>query len=99
MQLHGSTYTDKNNSKYEIFTRFSRAVQDIECQLIRFQIYYKDSTYACDTLFPYRFIKKYSISEDQTEKICFQKVCRAIDNNIREYCSILIGKEDVEPYL
>ena len=96
MQLRKSIYRAENNEVYEIFTRFFRPVPDISCQLLRFQIYFGDKTFACDTLISDRIIKQFGLSEKHIEEICRRKVCHALESNLDEYCSIVVGSSDIE---
>lgn len=96
MQMRRSTYSGINNELYEIFLKFWRHVSDMNCQLLRFQIYYKDITFACDTIISDELIARYELLNEQVERICLQKIYRALDYNLNEYCSIKIGIDDVE---
>ncbi len=99
MKLPSNTYRAHNKKTYEIFTQFSRPVPDIECRLYRFQIYVDEETFACDTFISYSLIEKYQLSDKRAEEFCYQKLCRALDANLNEYCSIIVGRGDVEPFI
>lgn len=96
MQLQKSIYRAENNEVYEIFTRFVRPVPDISCQLLRFQIYFGDKTFSCDTLISNGIIEKFGLTEDNIEEVCRRKVCLALESNLDEYCSIVVGSADIE---
>lgn len=96
MKLRENVYTSIKQKRYEIFTRFVRAVPDIGCQLYRFQIYFGETTFACDTFISYRLMEEFRMSESDAEQLCLRKLCLALDNNLNEYCSIIIGKNDLD---
>ncbi len=58
-----------------------------------------DVIFSCDFTITDQKIKRYELKEDEIINMCFDIIYGIVDDDIQEYCSIGIGKNNIIEYL
>ena len=92
-------YISQFGKEYEISFKVRKCIPDMESYLYRFQVFMSDNVFGCDFTMTNQKIERYNLSENEIVDLCFDMIREVLDNQIEEYCSINIGKNDVIEYL
>jgi len=92
-------YISQFGKEYEISFKVRNYISDMGSYLYRFQVFMSDNVFGCDFSVTNQKIERYNLSENEIVDLCFDMIREVLDNQIEEYCSINIGKNDVIEYL
>jgi hypothetical protein len=83
----------------EITLKVKKDIPDMESYLYRFEVFMGDIIFGCDFTITDQKIKRYDLKENEIINICFDIIYGIVDDYIQEYCSMMIGKDNIIEYL
>ena len=92
-------YISQFGKECEVSFKVRKNIPDMKSYLYRFQVLISNNVFGFDFTISCLKIEKYKLSENEIIDLCFEMIREILDNQIEEYCSINIGKNDIIEYL